>query len=189
VRNSSYVAQPRPPSSTGSESRTAGSFPPPSQPSSRKAAADSAPSAFLSFFHTSHKYHPFLHRCPTLFLSSSPSIEAFTCLLSQHLLSTHLISNHEILRSALFIFFTSSRLAASPSSTAFFQYGLEPPTLYLSLHQRRTPIARKLFLVESHTHNRNPYLSRWPKAFTRRSSIESRRRLLPCPTSSRSARA
>jgi hypothetical protein len=151
------------------------SFPPPSQPSSLSSAADSAPSAFLSFFHTSHKYHPFLHRCPTLFLSSSPSIETFSCLISPHLLSTYFTSNHEILRSALFILFTRSCLTASSSTTAFLQYGLESPTFHLTLHQRHPPITLKLFLVESHTHKRNPYLSRRSKTFTRRGSIEPRR--------------
>lgn len=177
------------PSSSGSESQTAWSFPPPSQRSSLSAAADSAPSAFLSFFHTFHKYHPFLHRCPTLFRSSSPSIEAFTCLVSQRLLSTYLTFNHEILRSTLFILFTCSCLAASPPTTAFLQYGLEPPTIHLTLHQRRPSITFNIFLVESHTRKRNSYLSRRPKTFTRRGRIESRRRLLPCPTSSHSARA
>jgi len=76
-----------PPSSSSNESRTALRLP---VNSLSAAAADSAPSAFLSFFHTSHKYHPFLHRCPTLFLLSSPSIEAFACLLSQYLLSPYL---------------------------------------------------------------------------------------------------
>lgn len=160
------------PSSSGSESQNAWSFPPPSQPSSLSAAA---PSAFLSFFHTSHKYHPFLHRCPTVFRSSSPSIEAFTCLVSQRLLSTHLTFNHEILRSTLFILFTCSCLAASPSTTAFLQYGLEPPTIHLTLHQRRPSITFNIFLVESHTRKCDSYLSRQPKTFTRRGRIESRR--------------
>ena len=133
------------------------------------------PSASLSFFHTSHKYHPFLHRCPTLFLSSSPSIETFTCLISQHLLSTSFTSNHEILRSAFFILFTRSCLTASPSTTAFLQYGLESPTLLLPFHQRRPTITLNILLVESHAYKRNPYLSCWSKTFTRRGRVEPRR--------------
>jgi hypothetical protein len=83
-------------------------------------------SAFPSSFHTSHKYHPFLHRWPTLL--PSPSIKTFHCLFSQYLLSTFIISSHEILRPVLFILFTCSCLTASSPTAAFFQYGFKSAT-------------------------------------------------------------
>lgn len=155
------------------------------------AAADSAPLSFRFpfFLPHSHKYHPFLHRCPTLFLFLSPSIETFNCLIFQYLPSTYSPSNHEILRPVLFILFTCSRLTASPSITAFLQYGVESATFHFAFHQRHPSVTRNIVLVESHTYRRDAYLSRRPKTFTRRGRIEPRGRLLPSPTSGGSAAA